>query len=151
MLTARAAEPGGQCDVGGRGGSWVGGVAMWSPAKPRLPENLAFHPFKISLPHIRLSGGLSFSEWSHFIPAPGYNWPLRHCPSHIWMGGASLEVVPSSGAEEAYALWVQGYRWHQEPLHGSNKSAARRENSRRAVLPTKVGDLCPKSLLMQPA
>ena len=23
----RAAEPGGQCDVGGGGGSWVGGVA----------------------------------------------------------------------------------------------------------------------------
>ena len=114
MVTARAAEPGGQCDVGGGGGSWVGVVATWSPAKPRPPENLAFHPFKISLLHIRLSGGLSFSEWSHFIPAPGCSWPLRRCPSRIWMGGASLEV-----AEEVYALWVQGYRWYQEPPHGS--------------------------------
>ena len=138
----------------GQGWGGVGCVAMWSPAKPHPLENLAFHPFKIILLHIRLSGGPSFSKWSHFIPSPGCNWPPRPCPSRIWMGGASLEVLPSSGAEEVYVLRVQVYRWYQEPTPSwlFNKSAARRENSRRAVPPTRSGRFVPQTrLLMQPA
>ena len=49
-----------------------------------------------------------------FHPGPRVQLATETLPVSYLNGGASLEV-----AEEVYALWVQGYRWYQEPPHGS--------------------------------
>lgn len=65
------------------------------------------------------------------------------------MGGASLEVLPSSGALEVYALWVQGYRWYQEPPHGSLiKVLQGGKTPGELCCQPGVGGLCPKPMTL---